>query len=576
MFLVPPDRALAGYPLSPPIQVAVLDGSGNLMKAAAVEVTASLDGSDAALGGTVKAAVRDGVAVFDDLVITRAGTYRLLASAPGCVPVSDEVTVSPGYAARLGLRTAPGDSIAGAPIAPAPRVAIEDRFGNLVTGSADAVTAAVASGPSTALQGTRTVLPQNGVATFGDLALGAVGQYTLTFSAPGVQGVTSPRFQVRIGPPSALRFATQPSPAAAGAAISPPVVVELVDEAGNPTSGTAPVTLSLQGGPPGASLQGGGPVPASAGRASFPALSVDRAPASYALVASAPGLTSATSDAFAVSPGPPDHLAWVTQPRRANVRQPVQPFPQVAVVDALGNVTAAAATVSISLAQAPSGGQLAGTTLQQTVAGLATFSDLRLEPRGQYALRAESPPYPAVVSAAFPVYEPSLAYSDPVGFRPIALRRNPASTPSELVLDLVAQQPLVGYSAALNLPMDVGQVSPGAPLIAAGGALNPGAGVLAMGAALGGSGNLSGVLSAGLSQKAAGAGADNQDRSIAAGQVLFTLRLAPSPTATAGVVFDGATLSSSPRFRAALLDRQDNVVVPVTGFAIGSLQVLVQ
>jgi hypothetical protein len=258
------------------------------------------------------------------------------------------------------------------------------------------------------------------------------------------------------------------------------------------------------------------------------------------------------------------------------VRQPVQPFPQVAVVDALGNVTAAAATVSISLAQAPSGGQLAGTTLQQTVAGLATFSDLRLEPRGQYALRAESPPYPAVVSAAFPVYEPSLAYSDPVGFRPIALRRNPASTPSELVLDLVAQQPLVGYSAALNLPMDVGQVSPGAPLIAAGGALNPGAGVLAMGAALGGSGNLSGVLSAGLSQKAAGAGADNQDRSIAAGQVLFTLRLAPSPTATAGVVFDGATLSSSPRFRAALLDRQDNVVVPVTGFAIGSLQVLVQ
>jgi len=201
------------------------------------------------------------------------------------------------------------------------------------------------------------------------------------------------------------------------------VVVELVDLAGNATTGAVSVTLTLQGGPAGATLQGGGPVPVAAGRASFPALSVDRAPARYTLVASAPGLTSGTSDPFDVVSGPPDHLAWVTQPRTANVRHPVQPSPQVAVVDALGNVCAVGAGISVSLAQAPAGGQLSGTTLQQTSTGVATFSDLRLDPRGQYVLRAESPPYPAVASATFTVFEPSLVYTDPASFRPIALRR---------------------------------------------------------------------------------------------------------------------------------------------------------
>lgn len=575
-FQVPPDRALAGYPLSPSVQVAVVDGSGNVLKTAAVEVTVALEGSDAPLGGTVNVPVRDGVATFGDLVITRAGAYRLQATAPGCEPVTRDFIVAPGYPARLGLRTAPGDSLAGGPIAPAPQVAIEDRFGNPAVGATDPISVAVASGPSTALQGTRTVVPQSGTATFSDLSLGAVGQYTLAFSATGVQGVTSPPFQIRVGPPAGVRFVTQPSTVVAGASISPPVVVELVDLGGNPTNGAVSVTLSVQGGLPGAVLQGGGPVAVSGGRATFGALSVNRAPASYTLLASAPGLASATSDSFDVRAGPPDHLAWVTQPRTANVRQPVQPAVQAAVVDALGNVSATTATISVSLAQAPSGAQLSGTTLGQTTTGMVTFNDLRLEPRGQYALRAESPPYPAVVSATFTVYEPLMVYTDPATFRPIALRRNPASTPSQVVLDLVVQQPQLAYSAALNLPLEVSQVSAVAPLITAGPALNPGTGVVAMGATLGGVGRLSGVLSAGISQKAAGAGSNNQDRSIATGQVLFTLRLEPSPTATGGVVFDGATLLSDPRFRAALLDRQDNVVVPGTSFGIGRLEIQLQ
>ena len=96
----------------------------------------------------------------------------------------------------------------------------------------------------------------------------------------------------------ALKFVTQPSNAAVGQPITPPVSVETVNASGNKVNSSAPITIALGNNPGGATLGGTTTEDAVDGVATFSDLTLNKPGVGYTLVASSPGLTAATSNAF--------------------------------------------------------------------------------------------------------------------------------------------------------------------------------------------------------------------------------------------------------------------------------------
>lgn len=90
VFFVQPSRAEADKNIEPAVQVAVVDGQGDVVAAAHGEVRIDLLGGDerARLRGDVRRSLSTGIATFHDLRITRSGTnYRLRASISGFTPI---------------------------------------------------------------------------------------------------------------------------------------------------------------------------------------------------------------------------------------------------------------------------------------------------------------------------------------------------------------------------------------------------------------------------------------------------------------------------------------------------------
>ncbi len=165
----------------------------------------------------------------------------------------------------------------------------------------------------------------------------------------------------------------------------------------------------------------------------------------------------------------------------------------------------------------------------------------------------------------------SLVYTNPAAGGKVRLVKNSASTSTTVVLDLVVNAALTGYSVALNLPVAGSGVQLDASPITKGTALDPGSAPAAIAVALPSSGPLSGVLTSGLSQKAGGTGAVTADASLTSGQILYTLKLDLQSAATTGTVFDGASLGS--RFHASLRNKAGSEVAGPNDFAIGKLEV---
>ena len=85
-FLVQPNGVTAGSPISPEVQVIAVDTLGNVLRDfnGRVRMTLGSNGSGGHLSGTTSAIARGGLAMFDTLVVSGAGTrYTLIASAPG-------------------------------------------------------------------------------------------------------------------------------------------------------------------------------------------------------------------------------------------------------------------------------------------------------------------------------------------------------------------------------------------------------------------------------------------------------------------------------------------------------------
>jgi hypothetical protein len=106
------------------------------------------------------------------------------------------------------------------------------------------------------------------------------------------------------GPAAALSFTAQPSNTMILGTITPPVRVTAFDAFGNTaTSLAGNVTIAIGTDPSllGAHLSGTTSVPAVSGVATFDDLSIDQLGTGYTLVASASGLTGATSSPFNIT-----------------------------------------------------------------------------------------------------------------------------------------------------------------------------------------------------------------------------------------------------------------------------------
>jgi alpha-tubulin suppressor-like RCC1 family protein len=283
----------------------------------------------------------------------------------------------------------PSSGIAGADIAPAVEVTVQDVNGQKVTGGDFAVTVALANNPGGAtLSGTLTRTAVEGVATFNDLSLDMLGTgYTITASATNLTGAISSGFNIAGGAPDEMAFTQQPTNVTAGAIITPPVQVTLYDAFGNvATSSSMAVTVSLASAGPGENpdptLSGTTTKNAVNGVATFDDLSVDEA-GSYELVANAGSLTAESSESFDNNVGSASEVRFTVQPTNAASGDAISPAVEVSITDAGGNVvTSATDDVTVAIGTNPSGGTLSGTLTVAAVNGVATFSDLSIDLAG--------------------------------------------------------------------------------------------------------------------------------------------------------------------------------------------------
>lgn len=213
--------------------------------------------------------------------------------------------------------------------------------------------------------------------------ISGTGDYTLTVAQIGGSSqpsTVSAQFTVAPGPPTLTSFTTHPADAQAGVAISPGIVVELKDSAGNlATDSTATVTLTVYSfsGPGGSSsaLEGSVSVAAVGGVATFAAVKGTLA-GDYVLKAAA-GAAEGLSNTFTISAGAAARLAFSGQPSSALGGTAFGGQPVVEVTDAGGNTVTDSVTVVLSISTAASAGastSLGGTASQATNLGVADFS----------------------------------------------------------------------------------------------------------------------------------------------------------------------------------------------------------
>ena len=269
------------------------------------------------------------------------------------------------------------------------------------------------------------------------------------------------------------------------------------------------------------------------------------------------GTLSTAVQSLTVAPGPAAQFVFTGSAQDVIAGTPYPSLFSATPVDAYGNATTSA---SATVTSSDSGATLAAADFSGGAASLGgQFVTLGV----QTITVTDSSTGATATSPAVVVH--GLVYTPPAeGTQSVAVVLDGSSTAAVTVLKVVAEAGATGYSAGFNIPADSSKAA--VVDIAPGTALDPGSAPAAIAAALPGAGPLANHLTAGISQKAGGTGAVASDASIAAGQVLYTVRLKPTSTSP-GVVFDGSSA-----FRAAVRNLAGDEVLSQADFAIGKLE----
>jgi hypothetical protein len=388
-FLVAPSLTVAGEVISPGLAVRVTDAAGFAV-ADGVEVALALADAPAgaSLGGTLLQGTVEGLASFDDLLLTRAGAYTLRAFI-----VDGPDAISPGFMVVAGspvgasFAVQPGDGVVNLALAPVVRVSVFDGFGN-PAGDGLAVTLALEDAPAGAIASGNLATLSAGEASFPVLAFDRPGDYRLAIDLPGIEltgNTISEWFDIRPGEAAMLVFEQQPTTTPAGQILSPAVAVRVTDASGFPVLDGTAVLLSIATGPAGATLVGTLTRTTAAGLTVFDDLTLAMA-GSYVLQASVSAGPVQDSAAFEILPGAPASARFLSPPLDGTVDVPLSPGVSIHVVDAFDNDVVDGIAVALEPVIAPAGAAATGAA-GLTEAGLAVFPLLAFDTVGTYQLR---------------------------------------------------------------------------------------------------------------------------------------------------------------------------------------------
>jgi hypothetical protein len=467
----------AGTAISSPITVAAQDGLGNTVPSFAGDISVAIKTgtgtAGATLSGTTTITPTNGASTFSNLSVDSAGTgYQLTASSTGLSDgTSNAFAITAGTATKLAFTVNPVTTTAGVSI-PNIQVNAQDALGNTNKNYISNVVVAITGGTGKTgalLSGTKTVAASAGVASFPGLSIdSAATGYTLSATSGALTAGVSAAFDINAGTATQLLFSVQPTSAAAGATITPNVVVVAKDGIGNiDPNYTSTVTLTLPVNP-GTATPTNAAVPAVAGVATFSNLFLNKVGTGYRLQAGDGSLSSTQSNTFNITPGPATQLAFVVQPSTVTVGANIDPAVKVAAQDAFGNtVTTFSNNVVMSIAVNPGGATLGGTLTKAAVSGIATFNTLDLSAAGNgYQLRAQGTSLSDGLSALFNVI-PSTATQLFFNTQP------PASTTAGNVMTLftveardASGQPVPGYVGDVTISITPNTGAPGATFAA--------------------------------------------------------------------------------------------------------------
>jgi adhesin/invasin len=250
-------NATVSSPVTPAPSVVVKDAAGNGVPGISVTFAPNRDGS---VSPAVAITGESGVAQVTSWTLgsSASAAYTLTARVEGSTltPVVFSATARAGAAGRLLIVTQPSSPAQNAvAFAQQPVVQVADRNGNPASQANVRVTATVSSGPTGELQNATATTDGSGRAVFSGLTLtGAVGRYAISFSADGLQGVTSNAIELGVGEPAKLALATPPSAnGRSRIALTAQPVIQVQDVSGNPVprsdiSVTATVDAGTTGG----------------------------------------------------------------------------------------------------------------------------------------------------------------------------------------------------------------------------------------------------------------------------------------------------------------------------------------
>ncbi|HYV97026.1 MAG TPA: hypothetical protein VE967_06205 [Gemmatimonadaceae bacterium] len=360
-----------GSALGQPVAVVVTASDNLPVPDATVTFTASGGG---AAGTAVVQTDATGRAQTTWKLGTVSGAQTMTATVAGLTTTSAVFTATavPAAPATLAFtQQVTGSVAAGTTVTVT--VTAKDAFGNVATQFNGPVTLALSGGASGAvLSGTLTANAVAGVATFTGLIINAAGTgYAIAATNPSVGTTTSTTFAVTPGPAAKVVFTANAANVVAGQPMSP-LTVSVRDASDNVvTTFAGALTIAIGNNPGGSTLSGTATATASGGTATFTGLSLNKTGAGYTLVVSGAALTSATSAAFAVTPGAPASLVVTSGDNQSGPATTTLPLPVTArVTDALGNVIPGVAVVGTVTA---GGGSVGRGNTTTDASGFALF-----------------------------------------------------------------------------------------------------------------------------------------------------------------------------------------------------------
>jgi hypothetical protein len=393
----------AGSPFSLAVSVESSGGSVDSTAEGSISLSIAAGPASATLLGPTSATIENGVVIFSGLVLTTAAAdYTLAASITGMSSVvTRNFSVAPAAAEQLAINSSPATATAGTPFSVS--VAVEDQYGNLVTGSGASVSLELAGGPAGVQLGGITSVPASGgVATFSTVFLTeAASGYRLEAIVTGLSSASTASFSVAPGAADRLAIGSCPSSVIAGTAFDLSVLVE--DEYGNQvTTGGTNITLGLASGPANEIPAVSTSAPDASGVAGFSSLILKTA-GSYQIAAVAAGLISTTTNTITIAPAAAYELAIGAQPSSVAAGVPFDL--SVLVEDEYGNeVTTGGTSITLNLFGGPSSQSAAASASALDTGGLANFSDLSFTTAASnYAIEASAAGLIPAITGTFTV-----------------------------------------------------------------------------------------------------------------------------------------------------------------------------